>query len=231
MADSGRALIIQQVRTPIAFFTLVVLVTEAILAALAVRVTGLNLTLLLVGMILLLFALVLAVVLTRHTRAALEDADVTKRKYDVFLASVLAGFDDDTRLLTERKAALAIATTLEQECRFTVYYAGRDVRSTKDFDASHLGAKEDLEALRDSRHFIMLFPQKVTSSVLFEAGYAFQRCETSTYFVHNRNDLPYLMRRLPEVHSSFVRILTYEDAADVIRLIKTRREQLFSWAD
>jgi hypothetical protein len=74
--------------------------------------------------------------------------------------------------------ALDIATALEQEYRFTVYYAGHDVRSTKDFDASQVGAREDL---RHSRHFIMLFPQKVTSSVLFEAGYAFQRCETSSY--------------------------------------------------
>jgi hypothetical protein len=71
----------------------------------------------------------------------------TKRKYDGFFSSVLAGFADDSRLLHEKKTALAIVKCLEQECSFTVYYAGRDVQSISDFDGSHLGAKQDITAL------------------------------------------------------------------------------------
>ena len=223
--------VIRLVRTPLAFFTLLVLATEGILVGLAVRVSGFDLTLLLVGMILLLFALVLAVIATqRQARGTTADSDTKNRKYDVFIASVLAGFEDDARLLAEKKTALAVAKAFEEECHFTVYYAGKDVKSVQDFDGSHIGARADLDALRDSRHFIMIYPQKITSSVLFEAGYAYQRCETSTFFVRNASDLPYLMRRLPEVHSNFVRTLTYKDSTDIVRMIKAHREHLFDWS-
>jgi hypothetical protein len=227
-----RTSIIEAVRTPLGFFTLAVLIAEVCLVLLIPRVEGPNLTIIVVGVVLLPFVLVAAVTWQYPKTAgalAEKDRDTRKRKYDVFVASVLAGFEDDARLAAERKTALAVVRALEQECRFSVYYAGRDVESKKDFDGSEIGAREDIEALRDSRHFIMIYPERLTSSVLFEAGYAYQRCETSTYFVRRTDDLPYLMRRLPEVHSTFLRTLHYETADDIVRVIKTRRKELFSF--
>lgn len=151
---------------------------------------------------------------------------VTARKYDVFLSSVLAGFSNDSRLLQEKQVALAVKTCLEQECKFTVYYAGGDVQSAADFDRSHLGAKQDIAALHDSRYFLLLYPERVTSSVLFEAGFALNHCDASIYFVRDNNDLPYLMRRLPEAVAG-VKTCTYRETEDILKVLRRHRHDLF----
>src|SRR6266446_5711038 len=60
----GRASIIASVKTPLGFFALVLLVTEVILGGLATKVTGRDLTLLLVGMLVVLITLVVVVALS-----------------------------------------------------------------------------------------------------------------------------------------------------------------------
>jgi hypothetical protein len=231
--DSGWASIIRSVQTPLGFFALVVLVGEAILGALAVRATGRDFTLLVAGMLVILVLLILSVFLTARNDSAVTHAVAshsprrpTTRKYDVFLSSVLAGFAGDARLLQEKRTALAIVKCLEQDCGFVVYYAGRDVQSVNDFDGSHLGAKRDIAALSDSRYFVLLYPERVTSSVLFETGFALNHCEASIDFVRDRQHLPYLMRRLPEAVPG-VRTFTYEDAEGILRVLKRHRRDLF----
>jgi hypothetical protein len=219
------------VQTPLGFSTLVVLISEVILIGLATRASGVDFTILILGILGLLFVLVFLVF--RMTKAGPEDARGTitrSRKYDVFLSSVLAGYGDDSRLQAEQAVALEIATCLEQECDFVVYYAGREVTSAKDFDGTHIGARSDLQALRDSRYFLMLYPEKVTSSVLFEAGFALDHCQASVYLVHDQDHLPYLMRRLPEVNRT-ARIFTFDQPADILRMIKRHRKNLFDWID
>jgi hypothetical protein len=221
----SRVSIIQSVQTPLGFFTLVVLVAEVILGGLATQAAGVDFTLLIVGMLGLLFALIWAVLRLAKGAPAAHRSPARKR-YDVFLSSVLAGFSDDARLLVEKKSAMAIAGTLERECHFTVYYAGREVNSLDDFDGSQIGPSDDLEALRGSRYFLMLYPARITSSVLFEAGLALEYCESSLYVVRNNDDLPYLMRRLPETNPQ-VRIIIARTTESVQRLIQRHREKLF----
>jgi hypothetical protein len=237
--STGWASIIRSVQTPLGFSALVVLVIESILGGLAVRATGRDFTILLVGMLATVLLLVVAVFWTAGSGAASLASKVppqpgisvrptppSTRKYDVFLSSVLAGFADDARLLKEKELALAVSKCLEQECGFTVYYAGRDVQSSHDFDGSHIGAKRDIDALRDSRYFLMLYPERVTSSVLFEAGFALSHCEASIYFVKDPRDLPYLMRRLPEAFAE-LKTFTYQDAEGILKVVKHHRQDLF----
>jgi hypothetical protein len=145
----------------------------------------------------------------------------------VFLSSVLAGFQDDAKLQEEKEFALAVVCCLEQECKYEVYYAGRDVSSTKDFDASHISARADIDALRQSRYFLLIYPQRIISSVIFEAGMALEKCEASIYFVRDHQDLPYLMRRLTEAVGN-VKAYKYQSAEDITKVIKLHRKSLFA---
>lgn len=222
-----RKSIIASVQTPLGLFALVVLVGEAILVAIAVRATGNDVTILILGILIVLFSVVVAVGLMARGKPheASKNGD-WNRKYDVFLSSVLAGFGNDARLLGEKNVAMQIVRCLEQECKFSIYYAGREVSSAKDFDHSHIGARKDLQALRDSKYFLMLYPERVTSSVLFEAGFALDHCKSSIYLVRNKDDLPYLMRRLPEIYPS-LRTFTFTEPKEILDMIKTHREDLF----
>jgi len=59
--DNGRVQIIRAVQTPLGFFTLLVLVVEVILGVLTSKATGIDFTILVLGMVGLLFVLVLIV--------------------------------------------------------------------------------------------------------------------------------------------------------------------------
>lgn len=66
--NTGRVGIINTVKTPLGFFTLIVLVSEVILGGLATKAAGTNFTVLLIGMLLVLFALIGAVVFVELRR-------------------------------------------------------------------------------------------------------------------------------------------------------------------
>ena len=57
-----------------------------------------------------------------------------------------------------------------------------------------MAAEKDIEALRRSRNFMMIYPHAAVTSCLLEAGYALIADMPSFYFVRNTDDLPYMMR-------------------------------------
>src|SRR3954453_9584457 len=102
-----RASIIRTVQTPLGFFTLLVLVTEVILGGLAVRAEGWDFTILIIGMIVLLFILTGAVYrMASPTPQSSSKATTANCKYDVFLSSVLAWFNGPSRLVEYKEFAL-----------------------------------------------------------------------------------------------------------------------------
>ncbi len=125
---TDRTPIIRAIRTPLGFYSLMVLVVEVILGGLALRATGTDFALLLAGMLVILVLLILSVAFTANVAARGVDAAGKRasrssaKKYDAFLSSVLGGFGDETRLVQERDIALKIAKCMEQDCGFTVYY-------------------------------------------------------------------------------------------------------------
>ena len=58
-----------------------------------------------------------------------------------------------------------------------------------------MALKIDIDALMDSKKFILIYPKKITSSVIFEAGVAYAQNKESLYFVKDKNDLPYVMKK------------------------------------
>jgi hypothetical protein len=227
--SDGRKGIISSVQTPLGFFTLVVLVSEGILGGLALRATGNDFTILICGMLLVLVLLVVSVFIgafrePRNVDIAHQKA--RKIKYDVFLSAILAGFQDDAKLQEEKQHALAVASCLEEEYGYTVYYAGRNVRSIKDFDAADISARADIDSLRGSRYFLMIYPQRIVSSVIFEAGMALEQCQASIYFVRKHQDLPYLMQRLTEAVGN-VKSYRYEDPSEIVAVLKRHRKSFF----
>ena len=87
----GRAGIIESVKTPLGFFTLVVLVCELILGGLATQAQGGNFTILLIGMLAVLFALIGAVVFVevrRQSVSASQDRPRPAAERDLTVSNV-----------------------------------------------------------------------------------------------------------------------------------------------
>lgn len=80
------------------------------------------------------------------------------------------------------------------ESGLSAYSALKKVGNIPIFDPEGIAAETDLAALASSRNFLMIYPRKILSSCLLEAGYALVSGIPSTYFVKNDDDLPYMLR-------------------------------------
>lgn len=86
----------------------------------------------------------------------------------------------------------------------------------------------DITALNKSKRFLLIYPQKIVSSVLFEAGYAFAANKPTVYFIHNRSDLPFLMRQAEGTkYGEQVNIYEFNDLHGLIYKIEKHGERLW----
>ena len=133
--------------------------------------------------------------------------------YDVFLSTPMATFSTDAEYQSSRTQFKKIFDSLKHDCGLSVYWAGERIESMSDFDTLDISVLDDLIALQQSRRFALLYPQKLATSALFEAGYALALNRFSHYFVRDRDDLPFLMRELSGSNPN-VRIHTAQDWKD-----------------
>lgn len=131
--------------------------------------------------------------------AAVKAAVRSDPSYDVFLSVPMAAFETDVQYKAFRADAMKVVSALRDSCGLRVYCALENIASMDDFDSYGASAKTDLKALHDSTNFVLIYPQRLVSSALFEAGYALARGMPSRFMVHKASDLPFLMRKLPEV--------------------------------
>jgi TIR domain len=132
--------------------------------------------------------------------------------YDVFLSTPMAAFatDDDYKAGWAQFRKVFDALKVEG---LKVYWAAEQIDSMVKFDSLDVSVLDDLKALQQSRRFVLLYPQKLATSALFEAGYALALKRFSHYFARDRDDLPFLMRELAGSDPN-VRIHTDEDWKD-----------------
>jgi hypothetical protein len=152
----------------------------------------------------------------------------TKRRhrYDIFLSTPLAALPSDVAIEAGHQQAASIVAVLEQRLGLTVYWAGRHIRAKADFEAEDLSARKDVEALLESRSFLLVLPQRLASSVLFEAGIALRECLTSIYFVHESGDLPFLMKKASQAFSN-VRLYEGDIPEGLIALLERHGRDFF----
>lgn len=153
-----------------------------------------------------------------RTALALE-----KPAIDVFLSVPMASFTSDEEYRPFRVEAMKVFTALRDRCGLRVFCALESIESIEQFDTYGVSAREDIEKLEQSANFVLLYPERMATSALFEAGYALARGIPCRFFVKNQHDikhqLPFLMRKLPEVFSN-VSIIdetewsTFEDIAE-----------------
>ncbi len=147
--------------------------------------------------------------------------------YDVFLSAPMAAFANDAEYQASRTQIKKVFDALKKDGT-RVYWAAENVLSIDDFDTMDVSVTDDLSALARSRCFILVYPEKLVTSALFEAGYALARNAMSHYFVRNRDDLPFLMRELAGPIQN-VRIHTHLDWKDYDDLAHKVRRNKRNW--
>lgn len=165
---------------------------------------------------------------TLQQAARKAKADSRKYAYDVFLSTPMAAFSTDAEYRSARAEFKKVFDALKQGCGLSVYWAAENIEKVSDFDTLDVSVLDDLKALQDSGRFVLIYPQKIATSALFEAGYALALNRFSHYFVRDRDDLPFLMRELGGSNSS-VRIHTDQDWKDYDDLAAKMKKYRSKW--
>ena len=158
---------------------------------------------------------------------------LSRFKYDVFLSSAMAGLKTEEDYQKYRNEALHLEKIMKEKCNFQeIFYAGRNLATKAAFEAQNLSLEDDFNALRESRYFLLIYPERIVSSVLFEAGWALALGKPSVYYVRNRADLPFLMREASATSlNAKVRIYEYESTVngrdEILHLLDCHRERLW----
>lgn len=144
-------------------------------------------------------------------------------EYDVFLAFPMAAFGDNEQYQRERDHAMEIMGALQTHCGVkSIYCAGSKITRVDAFQLQSVAAEVDLEAIRKSRYFVMIYPEKIVSSVLFEAGFALAEKKDSIYFVKDTDHLPFLMQQAEQLGGAFprVHIVKVDTHRDIIQILQ-----------
>lgn len=154
-------------------------------------------------------------------------------KYDVFVAAAMAGTADDAEYQEHRNDVLALIEVLKSKCNCpSVFYAGTSLPVKGAWDPKILALQIDLQAMRESKNFILFFPKKIASSVLFEAGWALILGKPSIYITQNDKELPFLLNDAGQAFpDQRVRIFKCTDREKMLKEVASYGDKLFHYRE
>lgn len=230
-APDRRAGVIAAVRTPLGLAALLVLTVEAVLIPLATRSSGTDRTILVVGLVGVLVVVLAPVIVVAWRNPELLFGPRARRdepaewKYDTFISAPMAGFGHDARAYQRSRAdVLRLIQTLNDTGNArNAFYAGRFIKSLKEFETSDLSLETDLDALRQSRSLIFIYPAPMPTSALIELGVAIGLKKPVIIHVLDGVDLPYLLQHdegATDTHGP-IHIYRYANFSDILQIYRS----------
>jgi len=223
---------LKEVRTPLSFLALAICIVEGLLYTLIDRASGTNLTILIIGMILLPFAILLVFYLmfkdkvNQNTLSNLNNEKTLT--YDIFISAPMAAFENDNDFKSSKASLTDVIREIKRSCGFhEVFYAGREIESSKDFAAEGLAVIENFRAVKYSKYFLLIYPKKLATSALIEFGWAMAFKKPIIILVKNREDLPFLLKQI-DAKFDHIDLFTYKTSSNIRDLFSKNGLLLFS---
>jgi hypothetical protein len=222
VTNENRSSIIQAVRTPLGFFTLVILIIESLLGLLAYQSQGSDKIYLILGMLAALVIVVLLVGLslfkdlaTRIIIVAVVSLAIiiipiqksnlfttsnlpTTSLYNLYLISPITSVTPE-QYKEIHEAAMYFVSNLRSRCsKFTVYYPGENIIDNTQPDIASVYWSRNVEnIISKSENFVLFYPEKVATSALIELGFAIALKKPVHIFVPQKDIMPFLLRDPP----------------------------------
>jgi hypothetical protein len=163
--------------------------------------------------------------------ARIEDtvaaAHVASDRFNVFVSAPMSslgaeGYEAFRRNMDPVLQALAGSSALNR-----YYFAGNAFGDVAQFDDQLVGTKRDLSALASSDRFLMIYPERLVSSTLVEAGFALALGIPSVIFVRQREDLPYSLEEIGQL-SQTTSVLKFRSLEEIGNRIRSHGSELWS---
>lgn len=126
----------------------------------------------------------------------------------VFLASPIAGFDNENEYFLYREQMRKISLTLLRNLKkSSIYGAFLSVSDFNSYDPPEISALNDIQHLEEVDYFILFYPTKVATSALTELGIALGLNKQILIITPNKQILPYMVQGLPSLKNKSVKII------------------------
>jgi hypothetical protein len=144
---------------------------------------------------------------------------------EVFFSCPMSGTASEDEFQELRAAALQVLGCLEGECGLRVVYSGRSIGTRAGFDEADFAVVGSIRGMTESRYYLLIYPDRLVSSVLVEAGMALALGRPSVYFVRDRKHLPFLLQHVDK--TSPVKVYEYETFDRILALVRQFGPNLF----
>lgn len=216
MGKDDRKGILDTIKTEIGLLALIALIVEGAIAVLATQVDHSAVPAIIWGMLGLLALVIgvaaVSIVMNRRGPAAEPASEKTPTNFDVFVSAPMAAFTDKKSFEDNNKDVLRVIEALRNSAPSArIFYAGQGIKRMDDFEPADTSLDLDFRAILQSRAFVMIYPQKLASGVLVEAGFALGAGKPSYYFVLDEDDLPFILRLASQAKSVEVRVYQLTD--------------------
>jgi hypothetical protein len=212
------------------------LVVEVTIVVAATQLEGIAQTILIVGA---LFIFILTIVggiyleiMERKPPSLPIHPPETTITYAVFISTPMDAYTDDQSRQEHRDKILQIKDALRQCCKFEpTFYAGTDIVDEEGFQSPAVALRQNFQKMQESKRFIMIYPERLPSSILVEAGMALALGKDSVWFVKSPQSLPFLLREASNASKQDglpnIRIYKYNSIEDILNWIDRDRQDLF----
>lgn len=212
--------IIRSVKSPLAFFALVILCFQVVILALVYKGNQDNLNTLILLSSIAVATPIIAVAWSfmrshpqnSHVFFNESRSPVLAKKNRIFITSPMSTYQTDQEYREVRNGIMEIVVMLRR-CDFVedVFFFNERFESLESFENADLNVPEYFYNIDQCDYFVLIVSDQQFSSIHFESGFALAKNKKSIYFVRNSKCLPFLTRLAVFAYPSTIR--TYEFAS------------------
>lgn len=139
-------------------------------------------------------------------------------KKSVYISSPMATLEND-KYEQFQKDMVSIKQALKEHCKArSIFYPGEKIPSTDRFDGKQKAINDNFKKLSESEYLLVVYPERLASSVLTEVGYAIAMSKKMIVFVKDKSDLPYMLQEADIAIDNF-HMFQYKEIGDIIHQI------------
>jgi hypothetical protein len=137
----------------------------------------------------------------------------------IFIAAPISSFENDYEYNNLREKLLDIIDNIKGiNSEIKIISELINIKSNTDFENPVISAKKDFNNIKESTHFILIYPRKTVSSALIELGYAIALNKKILIVTPDKETLPYIAQELNLVYD-YVELILLEDISNLEKII------------
>ena len=149
------------------------------------------------------------------------------KKGKVFVGVPMASADD-AEYPEYKTCALDVKNALlEYGGAKEVYCPSESIPNRGKFDGYRKAIRKDFQILKESEHYVFIYPRNINSSILVEMGYAIALSKNTTIFAKSIEELPFMLKKADIAISNLI-IYEYSSTEDIVDIIKMEGEEFLN---